>query len=125
MMNRVGAAFADTGTTTKQARLSGHVEMFRWDAVSDTGASLEISISPSNADTGRGYVIWTDTGKLGGDYMVAPRKVHNITTSELVPSDTGRFGAARYVAAGDTVNMKVTAKGTTAVTGTLWVYTDE
>ena len=109
--------FADTGTTQKDAgAVFGELLQLRWSATTDTGASLAVALFPG--DTGDSISLWNDTGKLDDSYVAA---IRNNPNTALAPNEADT-GYAPFVAAGDRLKATVTAKGTTAVSGKLYVY---
>lgn len=121
-IKRIRIALSDTGTVGDTGYLDGELEMIRWYPAHDTGASMIITLWPSEGDTGHGFIIWNDTGHLREQYTEFPRAVANhIGGSELGLSDSGAY--VKYVGAGDKLHVQITKKkaGST-IGGTLYIY---
>ncbi len=118
-MKRIYMKFdSDTGTIVKEAYLSGELRRMRWvPGTLDTGATLHITLSPDENDTGDGLFVFqiTDTG------IMTFKHEGDIT-------DTGGTGEnARFVGAGDKLTAELRGGGgaNQVHDGELWLYYSE
>ena len=121
-MKRIRFGLSDTGTVGDTGYLDGELEMIRWYPAHDTGATMIISLYPSEGDTGHGFIIWNDTGHLREQYTVFPRGKANFGTGNvLAESDTGV--PVKWTGAGDKLHVQIKKKkaGST-IGGTLYIY---
>ena len=106
MITRHIVNFNDTGTAVYYTgKINGKLEAFRYSADGgDTGTTLGVSPMPNDADTGDGYLYYTN-GTMGVDWF------QQATTA--VPL------------AGEKIQCKVLAGGTGTTQGRLYIYIDE
>lgn len=123
-IKRIRYALSDTGTVGDTGYLNGEIQMLRWYPAHDTGASMKISLYPSVADTGHGFLVWTDTGHLREQWTVFPRReaASHLIAGEILPSDTG-VTLVPIVGAGDRLHVQIfKKKAGSTIGGTLYVY---
>lgn len=122
MMKRHKFTLSDTGTFGDTGPgFHGVIMQLHWNPSTDTGATIEMSLLPKTGDTGDGWVFYSQADVLQSNFTRAPRQ----TLHDSVGLDTGVDSYGPIVSAGDRIRVKVTAKGTAAVTGSLYVWSIE
>lgn len=121
-IKRTRFPLSDTGTFGDTGFINGELHQLRWyRSAYDTGHDLTVAIHPSEGDTGHGFQVWTsDSGQQQASYLVHPRAKG---FDAALGQDTGP--GFPYAGAGDKLRVKITAKGTGTVSGTLYVYTKD